>query len=54
MVTMPKGKKVKVVMDVPTTVYGTLDVGEKYEDMKGWTLYRMIADKTSTQKNTLW
>ena len=54
MVKMPKGKKVKVVMDVPTTVYGTLDVGEKYEDMKGWTLYRMIADKTSTQKNTLW
>jgi hypothetical protein len=54
MVTMPKGKRVKVVMDVPTTVYGTIDVGEKYDETKGWSLYRMLADKTSIQKNTLW
>src|SRR5208337_4729453 len=33
MVTMEKNKKVRDIMDVPTIVIGTLEVGEKYEDM---------------------
>ena len=51
MVTMEKNKRIRAVSDVPTTVFGTIDVGEKYEDMKGWTLYRMTAEKTSIRKN---
>ncbi|MGD0566157.1 MAG: DUF3299 domain-containing protein [Candidatus Goldiibacteriota bacterium] len=52
MVTMEKNKRIRAVSDVPTTVFGTIDVGEKYEDMKGWTLYRMTAEKTSIRKNS--
>lgn len=50
MVTMEKNKKIRAVSDVPTTVFGTIDIGEKYEDMKGWTLYRMTAKKTSVKR----
>jgi hypothetical protein len=50
MVTMEKNKKIKAVSDVPTTVFGVIDIGEKYEDMKGWTLYRMTAEKTSVKR----
>jgi hypothetical protein len=50
MVTMKKGKKAKIVMDVPMTVYGTLETGEKFENGVGWTLYRMSAVKTKLSK----
>jgi hypothetical protein len=53
MVQMDKGKRIRAVMDVPTTVYGTLEVGEKYEDMKGWTLYRMNASKAEVRSDGL-
>lgn len=47
-VTMKKGRKTKILMDVPTTVYGTLETGEKYDDIMGYSLYRMTAVKTKT------
>jgi len=49
MVTMKKNKRVRDIMDVPTMVFGTFEVGEKYEEYKGWSLYRMAADKTEVQ-----
>ncbi len=49
MVTMEKNKRVRDIMDVPTMVFGTIEVGEKFEDMKGWSLYRMVAGKTEVQ-----
>ena len=51
MVNMEKGKKTRITMDVPMTVYGTIETGEKYEDMKGWSLYRMTGEKTKIPNN---
>jgi hypothetical protein len=54
-VTMANKGKTRIVMDVPFTVYGTLEAGEKYEEQKGWTLYRMTGEKTKVPQNfKLW
>ena len=52
-VTMGQGKSTQQFMDVPVTVFGTIDVGPKYdEENKGWCLYRMTGDKVELPKKS--
>jgi hypothetical protein len=53
-VQMAKGKTAEAIMDVPVTVFGVLDVGEKKEKDQGWSLYRMVSDKVDVPKQSLW
>jgi hypothetical protein len=49
-VQMAKGKFAQVMMDDPVTVFGTIEIGEKKEKDKGWSLYRMVSDKVILPK----
>jgi len=52
-VTMDQDKSAQEWMDVPVTVFGTLNVGTKYdEENKGWCLYRMTGDKVDLPKKS--
>lgn len=53
-VQMEKGKTAEAIMDVPVTVFGTLDVGEKKEVDQGWSLYRMVSDKVNVPELIKW
>jgi len=53
-VQMQGGKPTNVVMDVPVTVFGALEVGEKDEKDTGWSLYRMVSEKVSAPMHSLW
>jgi hypothetical protein len=51
---MQKGTAVDVMMDIPVTTFGTLEVGEKNEEGNGWSLYRMTGDKVGYPKESIW
>lgn len=53
-VEMAKGKKTEIMMDDPVTVFGTIEIGEKKEKDKGWSLYRMVSDKVIIPKTPNW
>lgn len=53
-VQMQKGKSADAIMDIPVTVFGTLEVGEKKKEGVCWTLYRMVADKVIVPKQGFW
>ena len=48
-VAMDRGKTAEATMDVPVTVFGTLNVGTEYDAQNtGWCLYRMTSEKVET------
>jgi hypothetical protein len=53
-VKMEPGKTTDAVMDVPVTVFGTLEVGEARGKDEGWSLYRMTSSKVAFPKDSFW
>jgi hypothetical protein len=52
-VTMGPGKEAEAIMDVPVTVFGTLQVGTKFDPQNaGWCLYRMTSEKVELPKRS--
>ena len=53
-VQMPKDSPADIVMDIPLTVFGVLEVGEKNIKDEGWSLYRMSGKKVGVPKISEW
>jgi hypothetical protein len=53
-VQMAKGSSADAIMDIPVTVFGTFSVGEEKKTNTGWSLYRMVSDKVSFSKQSIW
>lgn len=52
-VTMEKGKATEQRADVPITVFGTLNVGNQFnQDSSGWCLYHLTSDKVGFPKSS--
>jgi hypothetical protein len=53
-VTMEKDRAADIVMDLPITVFGVLEVGERNLPDEGWSLYRMIGKKLGNARASTW
>jgi len=53
-VKMEPGRSTEPVMDVPVTVFGSLEVGEARGKNEGWSLYRMVSSKVTFPKESFW
>lgn len=53
-VTMRPGTSSEVWMDIPLTVFGTFEVGEKDDKENGCSLYRMTGEKMGYPDKSLW